>query len=74
MSTYNLDVYTPIVLLMGLGVVAVFGALLVGKLIRPHNPNEMKETAYECGELPVGSAWSFFNMRFYVIGLFRSYL
>ncbi len=38
-------------------------------LIRPQNPNKLKETAYECGEEPVGSAWANFNVRFYVVAL-----
>ncbi len=29
----------------------------------------MKQTPYECGEEPVGTAWSAFNVRFYVVGL-----
>jgi NADH-quinone oxidoreductase subunit A len=69
MSSYNLDVYMPVILLMALGGIMVVGALLVGKLIRPSNPSELKETAYECGEIPVGAAWSNFNVRFYVIAL-----
>jgi len=69
MSSHNLDVYMPIVILMSFGVVMFVGALLVGKLLRPHNPNKLKETAYECGELPIGVAWSNFNIRFYVIAL-----
>lgn len=69
MPTYHLDVYTPVIILLAIGAIAVFGALLVGKLIRPHNPGELKEMAYECGEAPIGSAWSHFNMRFYVTGL-----
>ncbi len=69
MSSQNLDVYIPVVLLMGFGAVALIGALLVGKLLRPHNPTKLKQTAYECGELPVGSAWAAFNVRFYVVGL-----
>ena len=64
-----LDVYIPVVILLGLGVLMVFGALLVGKLIRPKNPNKLKQQAYECGEDPVGSAWANFNVRFYVIAL-----
>jgi NADH-quinone oxidoreductase subunit A len=69
MSSYNLDVYMPVVILMGMAAAIVILALLIGKLIRPHNPSEVKNTAYECGELPVGSAWSQFNVRFYVVGL-----
>lgn len=43
--------------------------LLVGKLLRPVRPNEEKQTTYESGEDPVRSAWSIFNIRFYVIAL-----
>lgn len=69
MSSHNLDVYMPILILMGIGVAMVFGAIIVGKLLRPHNPNELKKQAYECGEEPVGVAWSNFNVRFYVVSL-----
>lgn len=69
MSSAHLDVYMPVIILMSFGAIAVFGALLVGKIIRPHNPTELKETAYECGEMPTGDAWSNFNVRFYVVSL-----
>lgn len=69
MSSPNLDVYMPIVILMAFGVVAVVGALLFGRLLRPSNPNTLKESPYECGEEPIGSAWSNFNVRFYVVSL-----
>lgn len=69
MSSHNLDVYMPILILIGIGIALVFGAILIGKLIRPHNPTKLKEQAYECGEDPVGVAWSNFNVRFYVVSL-----
>ncbi|MCO4793089.1 MAG: NADH-quinone oxidoreductase subunit A [Bacteriovoracaceae bacterium] len=69
MSAYNLNVYMPVVILVAIAIVMVVGALLVGKLLRPHNPTALKEQAYECGEEPVGSAWSNFNVRFYVVSL-----
>lgn len=43
--------------------------LLAGKILRPNNPTEEKQTTYESGEEPVGSAWGKFNVRFYVIAL-----
>ncbi|MEA9354773.1 NADH-quinone oxidoreductase subunit A [Bacteriovorax sp. PP10] len=69
MSTLNLDVYMPVVILIALALLVAGGSLFLGSLIRPHNPNKLKETAYECGEEPVGSAWANFNVRFYVIAL-----
>ena len=49
-----------------------FGLLALGiaRLLRPTNPNQNKLTTYECGELPRGSAWVRFNVRFYLIALF----
>lgn len=69
MSNTNLDVYMPVIILMILALVLVGGALLVAKILRPSNPTELKQTEYECGELPVGVAWSNFNVRFYVVSL-----
>ena len=67
--SHNLDVYMPVLLLAGFATIMFVGALLVGKLLRPHNPTELKLTPYECGEEPVGTAWSNFNVRFYVVAL-----
>ena len=69
MSTINLDVYMPVVILIALALLVAGGSLFLGSLIRPHNPNKLKDTAYECGEEPVGTAWTNFNVRFYVIAL-----
>ena len=71
MTSHTLDVYMPIIILMAFAVIAVVGAIVAGRLLglRPHNPNKMKETAYECGEEPVGTAWSNFNVRFYVVSI-----
>ena len=46
MSTLNLDVYMPIVILIALAILVAGGSLLLGSFIRPHNPNKLKETAY----------------------------
>ncbi|MBI4518036.1 MAG: NADH-quinone oxidoreductase subunit A [Deltaproteobacteria bacterium] len=52
-----------------LAVVFVGGMLLLGSLLRPHNPEPIKLTTYECGEPPTGSAWINFNIRFYLVAL-----
>ncbi|WP_034728717.1 NADH-quinone oxidoreductase subunit A [Bacteriovorax sp. BSW11_IV] len=69
MASYNLDVYMPVLILMALACITVFGALFIGMFLRPSNPTELKQTPYECGEEPIGSAWSNFNVRFYVVAL-----
>ena len=43
--------------------------LVLWKVLRPARFDPEKETTYECGEEPVGSAWIQFNIRFYVFAL-----
>ena len=47
----------------------VMVTLLIGKLLRPKNPTPEKQTTYESGEEPAGTAWGNFNPRFYIIAL-----
>ncbi len=46
-----------------------FVALLIGRLLRRPESHPDKVAAYECGEVPVGSAWVQFDLRFYVVAL-----
>jgi NADH-quinone oxidoreductase subunit A len=43
--------------------------LLIGRFLRPANPQERKLATYECGEPATGSAWINFNVRFYIVAL-----
>ncbi len=54
-------------LLGGIGFVLV--TLFVAKLVRPSRPSELKLQNYECGEVPIGSSWVQFNVRFYIFAL-----
>jgi NADH-quinone oxidoreductase subunit A len=47
------------------------GTLLLAKLIRFRDPNidPVKVQPYECGEDPVGDAWTRFSISFYLIAL-----
>ena len=51
----------------GLGFLIV--TLLIGRILRPSRPNKEKQTTYESGEEPAGTAWGQFNVRFYVVAL-----
>jgi len=35
----------------------------------PRAPSAVKLSTYECGEVPYGSSWVQFNIRFYVVAL-----
>jgi NADH-quinone oxidoreductase subunit A len=58
-----------LLLFVAAGAAIVLGALLLGKLLRPKAPNPDKSAPYECGELPVGTSWIQFDLRFYVVAL-----
>src|SRR5438128_8601314 len=51
------------------GFAFLFVNLLVGKLLRPKNPNAEKLEVYECGEPAIGSSFVQFDIRFYVVAL-----
>jgi NADH-quinone oxidoreductase subunit A len=56
-------------LFAGVGFAFLFVNLLVGKLVRPHDPHAEKLEVYECGEPTIGSSFVQFDLRFYVVAL-----
>lgn len=61
--------YTPIAVFAIVGILFVMMTLGVSALLRPHLPRPEKLTTYECGERPIGQAWSQFNVRYYIFTL-----
>lgn len=61
--------YIYIFVFMCLGVVFVLGAIIFGRILAPSKPNPVKESTYECGEKPIGSAWVMFNVRYYLVAM-----
>lgn len=56
-------------LFASVGAVFLFANLLVGKFLRPEEPNAEKLAVYECGEPTIGSSFVQFDLRFYVVAL-----
>jgi NADH-quinone oxidoreductase subunit A len=52
-----------------LGAIFLAVNLIVGRFLRPKNPNEEKLSVYECGEPTIGSSFVQFDLRFYVVAL-----
>ena len=62
--------FLPIIIFIVLAVVLIGLPLVLQYLLSPrNNKGGEKLTSYECGEIPEGSAWVQFNIRFYVIAL-----
>ena len=69
MTSTQIDGLMPIAIMMIAAVVLFLGGHFASVLLSPKKPTALKDTPYECGETPVGTAWSAFNVRFYVVGL-----
>ena len=61
--------FATVLVFMVLGAVTVTLLLLVSRLVQPRDPTAVKLSTYECGEVPIGSSWVQFNIRFYVVAL-----
>ena len=66
-SSLGIVIYMAIFALTG--IVFLFVNLLVGMLLRPHDPHPEKLEIYECGEPTIGSSFVQFDLRFYVVAL-----
>lgn len=62
--------FLPVPIYVVLAVALVALPLVIQYIVSPrHNKGGEKLESYECGEVPEGSAWVKFNVRFYVIAL-----
>jgi NADH-quinone oxidoreductase subunit A len=65
----NISAFGEVLIYIIGGILFVAVALLVSRFIRPNRPNPEKLATYESGEEAIGSAWTQFNIRFYIIAL-----
>ena len=62
--------YIPVIVFAALAIGLLIAPLIIQHLVSPrHNKRNDKLMSYECGEVPEGSAWVKFNVRFYIIAL-----
>ncbi len=62
--------YIPVIVFVALAIGLLVAPLVIQHLVSPrHDKSESKQMSYECGEVPEGSAWVKFNIRFYIIAL-----
>ena len=62
--------FLPVAVYVVLAIALVALPLVIQYIVSPrHNKGGEKLESYECGEVPEGSAWVKFNVRFYVIAL-----
>ncbi len=65
----QLLVYVPIALVLGLGLVVGLAMLWLSNVLGPRRPSTVKETPFEFGSQPVGSARERFGVKFYTVAI-----
>jgi NADH-quinone oxidoreductase subunit A len=65
----SISIVAYLALFVTVGVLFVFVNLLIGRFLRPRNPEPQKLEIYECGEPTIGSSFVQFDLRFYVVAL-----
>jgi NADH-quinone oxidoreductase subunit A len=61
--------YTPLAMLMAIAVGLAAFLLWLSQAAGPKRPNDAKESPYECGVEPVGTARTRFPVRYYLVAL-----
>ena len=65
----ELHVYIPIALVLLLAGGIGGSMVWLSNVLGPRRPSRVKETPFECGSVPVGSAHEKFGLKFYVVAL-----
>ncbi|MCX6895240.1 MAG: NADH-quinone oxidoreductase subunit A [Verrucomicrobia bacterium] len=70
MNESELPQYLAVLVLLGLAIVAPFGMILFSMLLGQRGSrSKIKDTAYECGMLPVGPGNARFSVKFYLVAM-----
>lgn len=59
--------YIYVYIVVAIGVAGA--AFSLPRLLAPSNPNKIKNTPYECGEVITGAPWIQFNVAYYIFAL-----
>lgn len=61
--------FLPVAIYLIVGVAFIVITLLACWFMRPNRPSKVKQSTYECGEVPVGQAWLQFRVGYYIYAL-----
>jgi NADH-quinone oxidoreductase subunit A len=61
--------YVPIIVMLAIAAVISIGMVAASSILGPKKPSKFKNSAYECGATPVGSARERFPIKFYLIAM-----
>ncbi len=61
--------YAPVLIFLLIAAMFPVVALVIAAIVRPNNPNKVKDEAYECGVPAIGEARSRYSVRFYILAV-----
>lgn len=64
-----ISAYSYVLLFLAASVIFVSAAFITSWCLRPSEPSPEKLSTYECGEIPTGSSFIQYNVRYYLIAL-----
>ncbi len=65
----NYGPYVPVFIFAAVSVIFVVAGLLVSSLLRPSKREPLKNSTYECGEVPIGDTRIQFHFQYYMFAL-----
>lgn len=68
-GTYIPSNYLPILMILIVAALVGLSVLIIGVLLRPRRPYNIKLSPYESGNPPVGEPRSKFSVKFYIIAM-----
>ncbi len=69
MPTTTIEAYFPVLVQVLLGVAVAAALIGMGVLLGKRVKNKVKDTPYECGITPTGSAKERFSVKFYLVAM-----
>ncbi len=64
-----LDIYLPILVVIGVAVAFAVGSVVLSRLIGVKKPSAVKLAPYECGMPLIGTAQERFSIKFYIVAM-----
>ncbi|HEY3441046.1 MAG TPA: NADH-quinone oxidoreductase subunit A [Paludibaculum sp.] len=69
MPTTDIEAYFPVLVQILLGVAVGAALVALGVLLGKRLKNKVKDTPYECGIVPTGTARDRFSVKFYLVAM-----
>jgi len=67
--TSAMQPYIPVLMLLGLAIIAAATMIIASHFLGPRRPTDVKERPYESGMPPLGDAHERFSVKFYLVAV-----